>query len=120
MFCSRQSLRDSCPVPIIALRACACSASQLGLILRASVWGRWWRDVRPAVSQEVFRQRHHFDSVAILLLVYLAMAITREVPALMVSTSCGHRVVARRIELWVAGQRVMPSWVRTHERLRLC
>ena len=52
-------------------------------------------------------------SVAILLVAYCAMSFTREVPALMVSTIfAGVAWSLAGSELWVAGQRVMPSWVR--------
>ncbi len=51
--------------------------------------------------------------MAILVLVFFAMAFTREVPPLMVSTTfAGIAWALAGSELWVAGQRVMPGWVR--------
>ena len=51
--------------------------------------------------------------MATMVLVLLAMAFTREVPPLMVSTTfAGIAWALAGSELWVAGQRVMPGWVR--------
>lgn len=102
-------------LPIIALRACACSASQLGLIFACvgvgSLGGAMF--VLPFLRKRFSANAITSISVAILLLVYLAMAVTREVPALMVSTVfAGVAWALAGSELWVAGQRVMPSWVR--------
>jgi MFS family permease len=102
-------------LPIIALRACACSASQLGLIFACvgvgSLGGAMF--VLPFLRKRFSANAITSISVAILLLVYLAMAFTREVPALMVSTTfAGVAWALAGAELWVAGQRVMPSWVR--------
>ncbi len=102
-------------LPIIALRACACSASQLGLIFACvgvgSLGGAMF--VLPFLRSRFSANAIISISVAILLLVYLAMAFTREVPALMVSTTlAGVAWALAGAELWVAGQRVMPGWVR--------
>lgn len=102
-------------LPIIALRACACSASQLGLIFACvgvgSLGGAMF--VLPFLRKRLSANAITSISVGILLLVYLAMAFTREVPALMVSTTfAGVAWALAGSELWVAGQRVMPSWVR--------
>jgi MFS family permease len=102
-------------LPIIALRACACSASQLGLIFASvgvgSLGGAMF--VLPFLRKRFSANAIISISVAILLLVYLAMAITREVAPLMVSTAlAGVAWALAGSELWVAGQRVMPSWVR--------
>jgi Transmembrane secretion effector len=102
-------------LPIIALRACACSASQLGLIFACvgvgSLGGAMF--VLPFLRKRFSANAITSISVGILLLVYLAMAFTREVPALMVSTTfAGVAWALAGSELWVAGQRVMPSWVR--------
>lgn len=102
-------------LPIIALRACACSASQLGLIFACvgigSLGGAMF--VLPFLRKRVSANTITSISVAILILVYLSMAIIREVPALMVSTVfAGIAWSLAGAELWVAGQRVMPSWVR--------
>ena len=102
-------------LPIIALQACACSASQLGLIFACvgvgSLGGAMF--VLPFLRSRFSANAIISISVAILLLVYLAMAFTREVPALMVSTTfAGVAWALAGAELWVAGQRVMPGWVR--------
>ena len=102
-------------LPIIALRACACSASQLGLIFACvgagSLGGAMF--VLPFLRKRFSANAIVSISVAILLVVYLAMAFTQEVPPLMVSTTlAGVAWSLAGAELWVAGQRVMPSWVR--------
>ena len=102
-------------LPIIALRACACSASQLGLIFACvgvgSLGGAMF--VLPFLRKRFSANAITSISVAILLVVYLAMAFTQEVPPLMVSTTlAGVAWSLAGAELWVAGQRVMPSWVR--------
>ena len=102
-------------LPIIALRACACSASQLGLIFACvgagSLGGAMF--VLPFLRKRFSANAIVSISVAILLVVYLAMALTQEVPPLMVSTTlAGVAWSLAGAELWVAGQRVMPSWVR--------
>ncbi len=102
-------------LPIIALRACACSASQLGLIFASvgvgSLAGAMF--VLPFLRKRFSANAITSIAVAILLVVYLAMALTREVPPLMVSTAlAGVAWSLAGSELWVAGQRVMPSWVR--------
>jgi MFS family permease len=102
-------------LPIIALRACACSASQLGLIFACvgvgSLGGAMF--VLPSLRKRFSANTIVSISVAILLLVYLSMAIVRTVPALMVSTVfAGIAWSLAGAELWVAGQRIMPSWVR--------
>ena len=102
-------------LPIIALRACACSASQLGLIFACvgagSLGGAMF--VLPFLRKRFSANAIVSISVAILLVVYLAMALTQEVPPLKVSTTlAGVAWSLAGAELWVAGQRVMPSWVR--------
>jgi hypothetical protein len=102
-------------LPIIALRACACSASQLGLIFASvgvgSLVGAMF--VLPFLRKRFSANAITSISVAILLVVYLTMSITREVAPLMISTAlAGIAWSLAGSELWVAGQRVMPSWVR--------
>jgi MFS family permease len=102
-------------LPIIALQACACSASQLGLIFACvgvgSLGGAMF--VLPYLRRRYSANTITSISVAILLVVYLAMAFTREVPPLMVVTVfAGIAWALAGSELWVAGQRVMPGWVR--------
>jgi MFS family permease len=102
-------------LPITALRACACSASQLGLIFACvgvgSLVGATF--VLPYLRSRFSPNAITSIAVAILLVAYFAMSFTREVPALMVSTTfAGVAWALAGSELWVAGQRVMPSWVR--------
>jgi Transmembrane secretion effector len=52
-------------------------------------------------------------SMAIMVIVLFAMALIRRVPALMICTTlAGVAWALAGSELWVAGQRVMPGWVR--------
>lgn len=102
-------------LPIIALRACACSASQLGLIFACvgvgSLAGAMF--VLPYLRSRFSPNAITSIAVAILLVAYCAMSFTREVPPLMVSTTfAGVAWALAGSELWVAGQRVMPGWVR--------
>jgi predicted MFS family arabinose efflux permease len=102
-------------LPIIALRACACSASQLGLIFACvgvgSLAGAMF--VLPYLRSRFSPNAITSIAVAMLLVAYCAMSFTREVPPLMVSTTfAGVAWALAGSELWVAGQRVMPSWVR--------
>jgi MFS family permease len=102
-------------LPVIALRACACSASQLGLIFACvgvgSLGGAVF--VLPYLRQRFSANAIISISMTILFLAYFAMAFTREVPPLMVSTTfAGIAWALAGSELWVAGQRVMPGWVR--------
>jgi MFS family permease len=102
-------------LPVIALRECACSAAQLGLIFACvgvgSLIGAVF--VLPYVRRRFSANAITTISMAILVLVLFAMALIRQVPALMVSTSfAGVAWALAGSELWVAGQRVMPGWVR--------
>jgi MFS family permease len=102
-------------LPVIALRNCACSASQLGLIFACvgvgSLTGAVF--VLPYVRQRFSTNAIISISMVIMVVVLFAMSITRQVPALMVSTAfAGVAWSLAGAELWVAGQRVMPGWVR--------
>jgi len=102
-------------LPLMAIRACACSASQLGLIFACvgvgSLFGAVF--VLPYLRQRVSSNAITSISMAVLLASYFAMAFTRNVPLLMVwTTFAGIAWALAGSELWVAGQRVMPGWVR--------
>ena len=102
-------------LPVIALRNCACSPSQLGLIFACvgvgSLAGAVF--VLPYLRQRVSTNAITSISMAIMVFVLLSMALIRQVPALMVSTTfAGVAWALAGSELWVAGQRVMPGWVR--------
>ena len=102
-------------LPVIALRNCACSPSQLGLIFACvgvgSLAGAVF--VLPYLRQRVSTNAIISISMAMLVVVLSSMALIRQVPALMVSTAfAGVAWALAGSELWVAGQRVMPGWVR--------
>jgi MFS family permease len=102
-------------LPVIALKECGCSASQLGLIFACvgvgSLGGAVF--VLPCLRQRVSANAITSVSMAIIVAVLFAMACIRQVPALMVSTTfAGMAWALAGSELWVAGQRVMPGWVR--------
>jgi Transmembrane secretion effector len=102
-------------LPVIALRNCACSPSQLGLIFACvgvgSLAGAVF--VLPYLRRRVSTNAITSISMAIMVVVLSSMAIIRQVPALMVSTTfAGVAWALAGSELWVAGQRVMPGWVR--------
>ena len=102
-------------LPVIALRECACSAAQLGLIFACvgvgSLAGAVF--VLPYLRQRISPNAITSISMAIMVVVLFAMAFIRQVPALMISTTlAGVAWALAGSELWVAGQRVMPGWVR--------
>jgi MFS family permease len=102
-------------LPVVALIACACSSAQLGLIFACvgagSLIGAVF--VLPYLRQRVSANAITSISMAIMVLVLFTMAFTRQVPPLMVSTTfAGVAWALAGSELWVAGQRVMPGWVR--------
>jgi MFS family permease len=102
-------------LPVIALRNCACSPSQLGLIFASvgvgSLAGAVF--VLPYLRERVSTNAIISISMAMMVVVLSSMALIRQVPALMVSTAfAGAAWALAGSELWVAGQRVMPGWVR--------
>jgi MFS family permease len=102
-------------LPVIAIRECACSAAQLGLIFACvgvgSLVGAVF--VLPYLRARLTPNTITSISMAIMVLVFVAMAFMRAVPPLMVSTTfAGVAWSLAGSELWVAGQRVMPGWVR--------
>jgi MFS family permease len=102
-------------LPVIALKICACSASQLGLIFACVGVGSLAGAVflLPYLRQRVSANAITSISMTIMVAVVFAMALIRQVPALMVSTTlAGVAWALAGSELWVAGQRVMPGWVR--------
>jgi MFS family permease len=102
-------------LPVIAIRECACSATQLGLIFACvgvgSLVGAVF--VLPYLRARVSPNTIISISMAIMILVFIAMAFISELHVLMVSTTfAGVAWALAGSELWVAGQRVMPGWVR--------
>jgi MFS family permease len=102
-------------LPVIALRECACSAAQLGLVFACVGVGALAGAVfaLPYLRQRTSPNAITSISMAIMAVVLFAMAFIRQVPALMISTTlAGVAWALAGSELWVAGQRVMPGWVR--------
>lgn len=97
-------------LPVIAVRA-----GQLGLIFASvgagSLVGAVF--VLPYLRQRVSPNAITSISMVIMVGVLFAMALIPQVPALMVLTTfAGMAWALAGSELWVAGQRVMPGWVR--------
>ncbi len=102
-------------LPVIALRECACSAAQLGLVFSCVGVGALAGAVLalPYLRQRISPNAITSISMVILAVALFAMAFIRQVPALMISmTLAGVAWALAGSELWVAGQRVMPGWVR--------
>ena len=102
-------------LPVIALKVMQLSAAQLGLVFACvsagSLAGAVF--VLPYLRQRTSPNTIISISMAIMVIVLLSMAVIRQVPALMVSTTlAGVAWALAGSELWVAGQRVMPGWVR--------
>jgi len=102
-------------LPVIALRECDSSAAQLGLIFTCvgvgSLVGAVF--VLPFLRQRISPNAIISTAMAIIMVVLLTMAFIRQVPSLMVSaTFAGAAWALAGSEIWVAGQRVMPGWVR--------
>ena len=102
-------------LPVVALKECNASAAQLGLIFTCVGIGSL---VGAVVVLSFLRQRispNAIISTAMLIMVavLLAMAFVRQVYLLMVfATFAGVAWALAGSEIWVAGQRVMPGWVR--------
>jgi MFS family permease len=102
-------------LPVIAIRECGCSATQLGLIFACvgvgSLAGAVF--VLPYLRARVTPNAITSISMAIMVLVLITMAFISKLQVLMVSTTfAGVAWALAGSELWVAGQRVMPGWVR--------
>jgi MFS family permease len=102
-------------LPVIAIRECACSGAQLGLIFACVGVGSLAGAVfaLPYLRRRISPNGITSISMSIMVVVLLSMAFIRQIPALMVSTMlAGVAWALAGSELWVAGQRVMPGWVR--------
>jgi MFS family permease len=102
-------------LPVIALRNCACSPSQLGLIFACVGVGSLVGAVfaLPYLRRRISTNAITSISMAMLVVILSLMAVIRQVPTLMVATAfAGVAWALAGSELWVAGQRVMPGWVR--------
>ena len=90
-------------------------AAQLGLIFACvgvgSLTGAIF--VLPYLRERLTPNAITSIAMAIMVVVLISMSFIRQVPALMVSTAfAGVAWALAGSELWVAGQRVMPGWVR--------
>ena len=100
---------------VIALKEMQLSAGQLGLVFTCVGVGSL---VGAVFVLPYFRQRissNAITSISMLMLAaaLLAMAFMRQLPALMACAAlAGVAWALAGSELWVAGQRVMPGWVR--------
>jgi MFS family permease len=102
-------------LPVIALKVMQLSAAQLGLVFTCVGVGSLTGAV---VALPYLRERTSPNaitsiSMAIMVLVLLAMGFFRQLPTLMLcATLAGVAWALAGSELWVAGQRVIPGWVR--------
>jgi MFS family permease len=102
-------------LPVIALKEMQLSAAQLGLVFTSVGIG----SLAGAVLALPYLRAHTSSnaitsiSMAILVVVLLALAFMRHLPTLLVCAAfAGIAWALAGSELWVAGQRVMPGWVR--------
>jgi MFS family permease len=102
-------------LPVIALKELQLSATQLGIVFTCVGIGSLAGAVflLPYLRQRISPNAITSAAMAILVLVLLAMAFFRQPHALMVCAAvAGVAWALAGSELWVAGQRVMPEWVR--------
>ena len=102
-------------VPVIALKELQLSAAQLGLVFTCVGVGSLAGAVfaLPYLRQRITPNAITSISMGIMFGVLLGMAFIRQAPSLMVcATLAGVAWALAGSELWVAGQRVMPGWVR--------
>ena len=102
-------------LPVIALKELHLSAAQLGLVFTCVGVGSL---AGATIGLPYLRQRISPNAItsiamAIMAVVLLAMAFIRQPPALMIcATLAGVAWALAGSEIWLAGQRVMPGWVR--------
>ena len=102
-------------LPVIALKEMQLSAAQLGFVFTCVGVGSLAGAVfaLPYLRERTSSNTIISISMAIMVVVLLAMAFVRQLPALMAcATLAGVAWALAGSELWVAGQRVMPGWVR--------
>ena len=102
-------------LPVMALKELQLSAGQLGLVFMCvsvgSLTGAVF--VLPYLRARVSANTITSIAMTIVAVVLLAMAFIRQVPFLMTCvTLAGVAWAMAGSEIWVAGQRVMPGWVR--------
>ena len=102
-------------LPVISLKEMHLSAAQLGLVFTCVGVGSLAGAVilLPYLRQRTSPNAITSISMAILVAVMLALALMRQLPVLFAgATLAGVAWALAGSELWVAGQRVMPGWVR--------
>jgi MFS family permease len=102
-------------LPVIALRELQLSAAQLGFVFTCLAVGSLVGAVfaLPYLRAKISPNAITSISMAIMILVLLALAFLRHLPTLMLGAFlAGVAWSLAGSELWVAGQRVIPGWVR--------
>jgi MFS family permease len=102
-------------LPVIAFQELQCSAAQLGLFFTSvgigSLAGAAF--VLPSLRQRMSPNSIILIAMAILVSVLAGMTVTRTLPAVLVySLLAGVAWALAGSELWLAGQRVIPGWLR--------
>jgi MFS family permease len=102
-------------LPVLALKEMHLSAAQLGLLFTCVGAGSLGGAVfaLPYLRERTSSNAITSISAAIMAVVLLVMSFTRQLPVLMACVAlAGVAWALAGSELWVAGQRVMPGWVR--------
>jgi MFS family permease len=102
-------------LPVVSLKELHLSATHLGLVFTCVGVGSLVGAVflLPYLRQHISPNAITSISMAILIAVLAALAVMRELPVLLAcATFAGVAWALAGSELWVAGQRVMPGWVR--------
>lgn len=102
-------------LPVVALKELHLSATHLGFVFACVGVGSLVGAVflLPYLRQHVSSNAITSISMTILVMVLLTLALGRELPVLLAcATLAGVAWALAGSELWVAGQRVMPGWVR--------
>ena len=101
--------------PVISLKELHLSAAHLGLVFTCVGVGSLLGAVvlLPYLRQHISPNAITSVSMVLLVTVLLALALLRQLPVLLAgATVAGVAWTLAGAELWVAGQRVMPGWVR--------
>jgi Transmembrane secretion effector len=102
-------------LPVVSLKELHLSAAHLGLVFTCVGIGSLFGAIvlLPYLRQRISPNAITSISMTILALVLGALAVTRQLPVLLASaTFAGVAWALAGSELWVAGQRIMPGWVR--------
>jgi MFS family permease len=102
-------------LPVIALKELHLSAAQLGLVFTCVGLGSLAGAMiaLPYLRKRTSPNAITSTSMAIMVVMLISMAFIRQPPALMVcATLAGVAWALAGSELWLAGQRVMPEWMR--------